>query len=56
MHGFRLLINVEEYFFAFNDYPRFKKATVEQIFQVKHIGMDQLQWFDLDVNIELNTL
>lgn len=55
-NGFWLLINAEEYFVAFDDYPRFKQATVERIFQVKHMGLDQLHWPDLDVDIELNAL
>lgn len=55
-HGFWLLINTEEFFVPFDDYPRFKQATVEQIFQVKQIGLDQLHWPDLDVDIELNAL
>lgn len=55
-HGFWLLINAEEFFVAFNDYPRFRQATVGQIFQVKQIGLDQLHWPELDVDIELNAL
>lgn len=55
-HGFWLLINGEEYFVAFDDYPVFRQATVEQIFQVKKFGLDQLHWPDLDVDIELNAL
>lgn len=55
-HGFWLLINAEEFFVAFNDYPRFRQATVGQIFQVKQIGLDQLHLPDLDVDIELNAL
>ena len=55
-HGFWLLTNAGEHFVAFDDYPVFKQATVEQIFQVKHIGLDQLHWPDLDVDIELNAL
>jgi len=49
--GFGLLINAVEYFVSFNDYPRFKQVTVEQIFQVKYIGLDQLYWPDLDVDL-----
>lgn len=55
-HGFWMLINAEEYLISFDDYPRFKQATVEQIFQVRHIGLDQLHWPDLDVDIELSAL
>jgi len=55
-HGFWLLINARGYFVAFDEYPVFRQATVEQIFQVKNIGLDQLHWPDLDVDIELNAL
>jgi hypothetical protein len=55
-HGFWLLINAKEYFVAFADYPQFKQATVEQIFHIKHIGLDQLYWPALDIDIELDAL
>lgn len=55
-HGFWLLIGAEEYFVPFNDYPQFKQATIEQILRMKYIGLDQLHWPDLDVDIELNAL
>lgn len=29
---------------------------LEQIFQMKHIGLDQLHWPDLDMDIELDAL
>ena len=54
--GFWILANEKEYFVAFKDYPRFKKASVETIFNVKFIGQKQLHWEDIDVDIELDAL
>lgn len=54
--GFWLLVNGDEYFVAFDDYPPFKQATIEQIFRMNYIEPDQLHWPDLDVDIELNAL
>jgi hypothetical protein len=54
--GFWFLTEDREYFVPFDDYPAFKSATVEQIFDVRQIGAEQLHWPDLDVDIELPAL
>ena len=39
--GFWLLVENGEYFVPFADYPIFKTATIEQIFDFKRIGPKQ---------------
>ncbi len=40
----------------FADYPVFRSATIEQIFDVERIGPGQLHWQALDADIELDAL
>jgi len=53
--GFWLLISEGEYFVSFEEYPDFRKATVEQIFHFMQV-FDQFHWPDLDIDIELDAL
>jgi len=54
--GFWVLINSNEYFVPFNDYPVFKKATIDQITEFEMLSPDQLHWKSLDCDIELAAL
>jgi hypothetical protein len=54
--GFWLLVEDREYFVPFEDYPAFKKATVEQIYQFQQLNPEQFHWEELDIDIELNAL
>ena len=53
--GFWLLTNDGEFFIAFEQYPAFRKATVEQIFNFRERFGD-FHWDDLDFDIELDAL
>ena len=54
--GFWVLCEDKEYFIAFNDYPAFKNAPVDKIFNLKFLSPKQLYWPDIDVDIELDAL
>ena len=54
--GFWALVNNKEYFISFKDYPEFKKATVDHIFNMRFISPNQFYWPDIDVDIELDAL
>ncbi len=54
--GFWLLAEKREYFVPFADYPAFKKATLDQILNLKRIAPKQYRWDELDVDIELGAL
>jgi hypothetical protein len=54
--GFWLLVEGHEYFVPFEDYPVFRTATIDQIFNFKRIAPRQYHWSGLDVDIELDAL
>ncbi len=54
--GFWIIANQKEYFISFKDYPYFKKATIDSVFNVKFISPRQFYWPDIDVDIELDAL
>ncbi len=54
--GFWLINQDREFFVPFNDYPVFRKATVEQIYCIEEIAPGQLRWESLDADIELEAL
>lgn len=55
-NGIWLLAFDHEYFLSYDHYPWFKKALVEEIYNMKLIHENQLNWPDLDVDLELNCL
>jgi len=42
--GFWVLIEDQEYFIPFDDYPAFLNATIDEIFDVTMVGPSQLSW------------
>lgn len=54
--GFWLLVDDKEYFVAFDDYPIFRSATVDQILRVERSSPEQFHWPALDADIELAAL
>lgn len=54
--GFWLLVDDEEFFVPFDDYPAFRNATVRQVFQFDRLSADQCHWPTLDIDIELDAL
>ena len=55
-HGFWLLIDEEEYFLAFEDFPWFREAKVSEISDVKLLNRKHLFWEKLDVDLTLNMI
>ena len=54
--GFWILSDDNEYFVPFEDYPAFKKATIQQIFNMKCLSPTQLHWPEIDADIETEAL
>ena len=54
--GFWVLVEDKEYFIPFSDYPGFKESSVNQILNVRYLPPSQLQWEDIDMDIELQAL
>jgi len=54
--GFWALVEDKEYFIPFANYPEFKEASINQIFQMEFTPPSQLHWTLLDIDIELQAL
>lgn len=54
--GFWILIEDEELFLAYADFPWFKTATIEQIMLVEHPSRNHLYWPNLDVDLSLESI
>ncbi len=55
-YGIWILINIKEYFISFKDFPMFKNAPIELVFEVKFYPPEHLYWEKLDIDIELASL
>ena len=55
-HGFWLMVDGGEYFLAFDDFPWFRSATMEQIFAVELYRGTHLYWPALDVDLSLDQI
>jgi hypothetical protein len=55
-HGFWLLAQDKEYYLSFDHFPWFRKASVEQIFNVEFSHGHHFHWPDLDVDLDLDRI
>ena len=55
-HGVWLLTHGVEYFLPYEQFPWFKKASVEQIHNVQLQSKSHLYWRDLDVDLSLTII
>ena len=56
IHGFWLYVNDKEYFLPYDQYPWFKNASINEIFDVQLLHKSHLHWPQLDVDLEINSL
>jgi len=54
--GFWLLIEGEELFLSYADFPWFKAATIEQITTVEHPAANHLYWPALDIDLSVESV
>jgi hypothetical protein len=54
--GFWLISDDKEFFVPYENYPAFRRATVEQIYSVREIAPGQFYWEELDIDIEIEAL
>jgi len=54
--GFWLISDDREFFVPYQEYPVFKGATVDQIFDMHEIAPGQFRWEKLDADIEIAAL
>ena len=55
-HGFWLLIDENERFVAFKDFPWFREASIAELTNVKLPSPHHLHWPDLDVDLAVETI
>ncbi len=54
--GFWLLVEDEELFLAYADFPWFKEATIAQITHVVRPGENHLYWPSLDIDLSVESV
>lgn len=55
-HGLWLLLDNEELFFPFSDFPWFQTATVGKILNVEFPSSNHLYWPELDVDLAVESI
>jgi len=55
-HGFWLLLEAEELFVPFADFPWFKDATIEGLSNVQRPQPHHLYWPDLDIDLAVASI
>ena len=55
-HGFWLLLADEELLVPFDQFPWFRKSTIEQISEVQWPTPDHLYWPGLDVDLSVQSI
>ncbi len=55
-HGFWLLLDSEELLVPFEQFPWFKKATIEQLSEVLWSTPDHLYWPQLDADLSVQSI
>jgi hypothetical protein len=55
-HGFWLLIEQTEHFVPFEQFPWFRKATIEQLVNVELPSAHHLYWPDLDIDLAVESI
>jgi Protein of unknown function (DUF2442) len=55
-HGFWVLLDDEELLVPFDEFPWFKKATIEQLTRIEWPSADHLYWPDLDIDLSVESI
>ena len=55
-HGFWLLIEGQESFVGFENFPWFKEASIAELCQVELQSPQHLYWSDLDIDLAVESL
>ena len=55
-HGFWLFFKGKEYFLAFEHFPWFRNATVQQISDIQLLHHEHLYWPSLDVDLSFGII
>jgi hypothetical protein len=55
-HGFWMLIDNDELFLPFDEFPWFKQATIEAILRLERPTPEHLYWPELDIDLALDSI
>jgi hypothetical protein len=55
-HGFWMLIDGVEHFLPFDEFPWFKRASVEAILRIERPTPQHLRWPGLDVDLAIDSI
>ena len=55
-HGFWLMVAGAEFFLGYDDFPWFRNATMNQLFNVELHHAEHLYWPELDVDLDLDRI
>ena len=55
-NGLVLLVGDKEYYLSYEKFPWFKKATVDNVFDVRLLGKNRIRWEALDVDLNLSII
>lgn len=55
-HGFWLMVGEREYFLPFDEFPWFRGAILERLFEVELLHETHLYWPGLDVDLDLDRI
>lgn len=55
-HGLWLLLNNEEFFLPFSEFPWFRDANISKIFNVELPSQNHLYWPDLDIDLSVESI
>ena len=55
-HGFWLILEERERFLAFDAFPWFREATIDELLNVELAGPDHLRWPALDVDLAVDPI
>ncbi len=54
--GIWMLVNNQEYFLSYKEFPWFEKASVREIYNFDFLHGQHLHWPDLDIDLSLESL
>lgn len=55
-HGIWILVNNDEYFLDYDEFPWFLEKPIEQIFKVELLHGHHLYWEDLDIDLDIDSI
>uniref|UniRef100_UPI00356295B8 DUF2442 domain-containing protein n=1 Tax=Bacteroides fragilis TaxID=817 RepID=UPI00356295B8 len=55
-YGLILLIGNKEYYLSYERFPWFKRAAVDDVFDVEMLGRNRIRWNALDVDLSLSII